>query len=515
MLGKYRIVRHIGAGGMGAVYEAVHVEIGKPVALKVLGEKLAADSLAQARFLREAEAASRLQHRHVVSVSDYGSEDGVAFLVMELLRGKDLGAHLQRFPHRLSVDKSVDIVLAVCAGVSAAHQARVVHRDLKPRNIFLARTQLREVEIKVLDFGISKMEDVGGAISLTETGEILGTTHYLSPEQVAGRPADARTDQYALGVVLYECLTGRLPHEGDSSFVVMRSIREGKFLPPSALLRQVPAGCEAAILRAMSRDPVERFENVHGFGRALLPFASPKKQMAWADYYRGAPCETSATGDLESLPLSERPGVMRGNRASSHPPARSKQPAESRPSLASHVPTARLQVLIGRSSRVWPIAVLLAVIGTAAFLLVSVSARPGATVQPRIPVAPRPPAAFRPPMPARGPTVAIPAPIEDVTLDVADAPPGLVVSVDGQDVQLPLKWAKDGQVRRLTFRAPGFETRTLDVPAREDATLRLNMRSLRLEPTRRPLPAPQQDESPDRDPRPARPASQPPPLMDI
>ena len=163
MLGKYRIVRPLGSGGMAAVYEALHTGIGKPVAIKIL-RAVATEARAEARFLREAAAASRLDHPHVVDVTDFGTEDGLSYLVMELLRGEDLGAVVARDPRR-RCDPScvVDIMLAVCAGVFAAHESGVIHRDLKPQNIFLARTPLGELVPKVLDFGISKRidEDVG------------------------------------------------------------------------------------------------------------------------------------------------------------------------------------------------------------------------------------------------------------------------------------------------------------------------------------------------------------------
>jgi serine/threonine-protein kinase len=308
VLGKYRIVRQLGAGGMGAVYEAVHTEIAKPVALKTLSERLAADPRAKARFLREAAAASRLDHPHVVDVTDFGSDAGTSFIVMELLRGEDLGALVERHPDGLPVETVADILLPVCAGVFAAHEAGVVHRDLKPQNIFLARTPIGETVPKVLDFGISKLldEQVGGA--LTHTGTVIGTTHYLSPEQVSGRPVDGRSDQYALGVILYECATGRRPHEGETFYVVMRSIGEGTFARPRAVRPALPEAFEAIILRAMGRTPNDRFESVHALGQALLPFASAKRRVIWADYFeRDRPAVAGArptAGEIAVPPLA-------------------------------------------------------------------------------------------------------------------------------------------------------------------------------------------------------------------
>jgi eukaryotic-like serine/threonine-protein kinase len=286
VLGKYKIVKRLAGGGMGAVYEAVHTGIAKPVALKTINAALAADAVATTRFLREAAAASRLDHPHVVDVTDFGNDAGVGYLVMELLRGEDLAAVIGREPGGLKPQFVADVMLAVCAGVFAAHESGVVHRDLKPQNIFLAQTPLGEMVPKVLDFGISKRIDDDVKSGLTHSGAVMGTTHYLSPEQVAGKPLDVRSDQYALGVILYEALTSKRPHEGDSAYAIMQSIGEGRFALPRLVRTEIPPGLEAVVVRSMSLRPQDRFESVHGLGRALLPFASSKRRVIWSDYYQ-------------------------------------------------------------------------------------------------------------------------------------------------------------------------------------------------------------------------------------
>ena len=306
VLGKYQIVQRLGSGGMGSVYEAVHRDIAKPVALKTLAARLASEPAAQARFLREAASASRLTHPHVVDVTDFGSDGGITFLVMELLRGEDLAAALTREPMGLSVERISDIMLAVCAGVFAAHEAGVIHRDLKPPNIFLSKGSLDDVVPKVLDFGISKMLDEKMSSTLTGTGTVMGTTPYLSPEQVAGRPVDARSDQYSLGVILYECVTGRRPHEGDSLFAIMRSIADGRFRRPRDLRSDVPPAFEAVILRAMAHEPARRYESVHALGHALLPFASQRPRLLWSEYF-GAARGPGGAAMPRTEPLPEYP----------------------------------------------------------------------------------------------------------------------------------------------------------------------------------------------------------------
>lgn len=285
-LGKYQIVGRLGSGGMGAVYEAIHTGISKPVALKTLSARLASQPRAQTRFLREAAAASRLDHPNVVDVIDFGADAGVNYLVMELLRGEDLSQLLARDRESgLPIERVADTMLAVCAGVFAAHQAGVIHRDLKPQNIFLARTPLGDVVPKVLDFGISKLLDDEMSKSLTGTGAVIGTTPYLSPEQVSGGDIGARSDQYTMGVILYECVTGKRPHAGEVIYVMMRNIAEGRFPRPRELRPDLPLGFEEVILRAMSRAPDHRYESVHSLGRAMLSFATPKQRMIWSDYY--------------------------------------------------------------------------------------------------------------------------------------------------------------------------------------------------------------------------------------
>jgi eukaryotic-like serine/threonine-protein kinase len=292
LLGKYQIVRALGVGGMGSVYEAVHTGIGKAVALKTMNAALASDPRSEQRFLREAAAASRLEHPHVVDVTDFGADHGIIYIVMELMRGEDLAALVQRAPAGLDGSFVADVMLPVCAGVFAAHEKGVIHRDLKPQNIFLARTALGDVVPKVLDFGISKLvgEKDQAASNLTNSGSVMGTTHYLSPEQVTGQPLDGRSDEFALGVILYECLTGRRPHEGDTIFTIMRAISEGRFIRPMQLRPDLHPALEAVVLRSMSVRPDNRYPTVHGLGRALLPFASPKGRVMWTEYFeRGGP----------------------------------------------------------------------------------------------------------------------------------------------------------------------------------------------------------------------------------
>jgi serine/threonine-protein kinase len=291
-LGRYEIIKLLGQGGMGAVYEGVHRDLKKRVAIKTLLPSLTANHEARQRFLREGEAASRIRHPHVVDVTDVGVEGTLTYLVMEFLEGQDLSKLLSR-QGALSFAQTADIMLPVAAAIAAAHEQGVIHRDLKPENIFLARAGgYGGVHPKVLDFGISKVLGDKRTMALTGTAATFGTMFYLPPEQLRGaRQADAKSDQYALGTIVYECVTGLRAFEGDNFYMVLKNIAEGEFVRPSERRPDLPPRLEAVILRAMRLDPAERFDSAMHFGAALLEFASPGAQMLWGPVFGAAPPE--------------------------------------------------------------------------------------------------------------------------------------------------------------------------------------------------------------------------------
>jgi hypothetical protein len=270
---------------MGSVYEAVHKDLKKRVAIKTLLPALAATPDARTRFLREGEAASRIQHPHVVNVTDVGAEGKIIYLVMEYLEGEDV-AKLIATQGALPVGQTADIMLPVAAAIHSAHEQGVVHRDLKPENIFLARSAVGGTSPKVLDFGISKVTSDRNTMVLTGTGATFGTTFYLPPEQLQGaKQADAKSDQYALGTILYECVTGERAFESDNLYAVLKNIAEGRYVPPRVRRPDLPSAMADIISRAMSLDPAARFQSVRHLGAALLPFASPNARMLWTPFF--------------------------------------------------------------------------------------------------------------------------------------------------------------------------------------------------------------------------------------
>jgi len=264
---KYRVLHQIGRGGMGVVYEAEHVQLGKRVAIKLMLEKYRDDSEAIARFQREAYAASRIGNPHIIDVVDIGTApDGRAFVVMELLSGAPLSEVIKAGP--MPPWRAIGIMRQVLYAVGAAHATGIIHRDLKPDNIFV----LPQDFVKLLDFGISKVldpDELVAATKLTTTGVVIGTPLYMAPEQAMGQPIDRYADLYACGVILFEMLAGRPPFEGQTYAVLISKV----LTQPPPLLSSVrgglPANLVGAVHRALEKEPERRFRTAEEFSHAL------------------------------------------------------------------------------------------------------------------------------------------------------------------------------------------------------------------------------------------------------
>ena len=269
LAGKYRIGKLIGEGGMGSVYLAEHTGLDAEVAIKLLNETCIADPDSLARFRREAVVMGAVRHDNVVAVMDTGTdEDGVPFIVMEHLEGETLGAMLRR-NRTLAGATACRIASQVLSGLAAAHNKGVIHRDLKPGNIFLARQSDGSVRAKILDFGISKLVD-NANLSVTADGVAVGTPTYMAPEQIRGElELDRRVDIYAVGVIVYRMLVGKLPFVGGSSEELSEKILSGQFRPPSELRPDVSPPLEKAVLKAMSVTPAKRFSDADEFRSSL------------------------------------------------------------------------------------------------------------------------------------------------------------------------------------------------------------------------------------------------------
>jgi serine/threonine-protein kinase len=278
---KYRVVRVIGEGGMGVVFEAEHTLTQKRVALKWMLPALASTPDLAARFLREAQAAARVRHPNVVDVYDYGKHNDAAYLVMEYLEGETLTATLRRGD--LPLPTLLGLLLPALRAVAAAHKQGVVHRDIKPDNIFLSRHE-ELIEAKVLDFGISKVEARGAqAVSLTRTGTAMGTPHYMSYEQLVGeKEIDGRTDVYAFGVILYEILTGRLPFEAETFSALIVKVATTEPLPPAQLRADIPLPLQEIVRWTMAKDRDQRCPSMDALISALEPFGPGKSAPSYS-----------------------------------------------------------------------------------------------------------------------------------------------------------------------------------------------------------------------------------------
>ena len=259
LAGKYRLEEPLGEGGMGTIYRAEHLALKAPVAVKVIDKAVTEGDVAYSRFIREAQAAASLRSPHVVQVLDYGTEGDVPFMVMELLEGETLAGRLERV-HRLTPAEAYKILSHVSRAISKAHEAGIIHRDLKPDNVFLVHNEGDEIA-KVLDFGVAKVGSQVLSGTETRTGSLLGTPYYMSPEQAQGnKEIDHRSDLWALGVIAFECLTGRRPFMSDGlgDLVIQICIRD--IILPSQVA-PVPPGFDEWFLRAVARDPDERFQS--------------------------------------------------------------------------------------------------------------------------------------------------------------------------------------------------------------------------------------------------------------
>lgn len=364
--GQFQILQKIGAGGMGAVYKALQPSMNRSVAVKILHPKLTNRKDIVARFRREARAMSHLTHPNTVKVLLYGElEDGGLYIVMEYLEGKNLN-QVVRKEGPMPAERAIPVLVQVCGALQEAHTQGIIHRDLKPENIFLSTNGgLRDFP-KVLDFGLAKVterEMRPGSIMLTQEGMVFGTPEFMSPEQAQGKPLDSRSDIYALAVILYEVLTGKLPYEAKTA---MEYIQLHVSKPPIPLSQRVPGrtfapGLEAVVMRALGKRPEDRWSSAAEFAEALKPYSTTSKgytgmmpAQAIADMRARAPeAAAQAYGYAQGTPGAPAAAISAPVPVAYTPPPGSVDPL--RPIMPSRtVKMAQAEYLMPPPSRVAP-----------------------------------------------------------------------------------------------------------------------------------------------------------------
>jgi tetratricopeptide (TPR) repeat protein len=336
-LGPYRLLERVGAGGMATVYKAYHAAMDRYVAIKVLPRHLARDAGFLARFAREARTIARLEHRYILPVYDVAEHDGIPFLVMRYTDGGDLSSLI--VSGRLGMQRAVEIIAQVAEALAYAHRQGVIHRDVKPANVLISR----EGDALLADFGIAKIYE--DTLQLTSEGGIVGTPAYMAPEQIQGQPLDPRADIYALGVVLYQALTGQVPFQAETPLAVALMHVHEPLRPPRRINQAIPEVLERIILRAMAKSPADRFPDAGEMAAAL----------------RGALAEIRAAASTAELPAASTPPAAVSATAALPP----TEDAPALPSPASADPPA--PAAPGRGRATW-------LIGAAAVALVAVIA---------------------------------------------------------------------------------------------------------------------------------------------
>src|SRR5262245_4091561 len=313
--GRYRVVRKLGTGGMANVYLAEDQELGRSVAIKMLDERHSQDEQFVERFRREAKNAAGLSHPNIVSIYDRGEAEGTYYIAMEYLEGRTLKELLvTRGPTPIAV--AIDYTRQILAGLGFAHRPGIVHRDIKPPNVVVAP----DGRLKVTDFGIAR----SGTSQMTETGSIIGTAQYLSPEQAKGAPVTPASDIYSVGIVLYEMLTGTVPFTGDTPLEIAMKHLSTTPLPPSEQRREIPHELDSIVLRALAKDPADRYQSADEMDADLARASrgqavAPETEEAATQVLRGAGAAT-----LAGAPTAITRRVDAGSPAAGAPPPYSR-----------------------------------------------------------------------------------------------------------------------------------------------------------------------------------------------
>ena len=433
-VGNYVIQRQLGEGGMGAVYLAEHPRIGRKVAIKVLLRELSANAQAVTRFFNEARASSEIRNEHIVDVLDFGElANGSSYLVLEFLDGRTLTQLLREGP--LGIRRTLHIVNGVGRALGAAHAAGIVHRDLKPDNVMLVKRGSDEEFVKVLDFGIAKLSQLGQLEPgmKTKTGALLGTPSYMSPEQCRGLPVDHRSDIYSLGVMMYQMFSGSLPFEADGLGNLLLAHMTQQPVPLGERVPGLPPHLQQVVARAMEKTPEARFQEV---GEMLAAIGDPSGQYATLSGDRATPGTSWEVPSLKS-----KLDTIGGHVAAE---AVRRTPPPARRGSGAWIGLASLLVIGGAGAVVWKTRAL------------TVPSQPRESVLPAAAapqlVAP-PPVEDKVPVPDKVPVA------DEVRVQVRVQPPTAQLFLDDAPIANPFdgRFARSDARHKLEARAPGHK----------------------------------------------------------
>ena len=429
---KYRLVSLLGEGGMGAVYEAQHQLINRRLAVKFLHPQYANNDEVVTRFQREAQAAAKIGHENIIEITDMGtSADDAPYIVMEYLEGKDVKALLETEGVQ-SVERTARILVQALSALQAAHDVQIIHRDLKPENIFLIQKSSNPDYVKLLDFGISKFKELetDGQKALTQTGTVLGTPHYMSPEQARGEQnLTPRSDIYAMGVIMYQMLTGHLPFDAPNYNALLIKILTEDPPLPEILNPDLPEDIAETIKIAMARDPEDRFIDCDEFKSRLVGYV-PGMMM-------------DPTGSLNLA--THRTGSVRRTLTVTATPLEMSQSGIT-------APKSKLPLILGAAAA----AVLAIVVGI--FALMSGGNNEVPIQKPA--VSPTPVPVSQPASEPKAVDKSDDSTSEQVTLSLVAKPASAVITIDGAKVDNPYEgsFLKSNVNRSITVSAPGFST---------------------------------------------------------
>jgi serine/threonine-protein kinase len=463
--GRYLLIRAIGKGGMGAVYAAEHVGLGKRVAVKLLLDQFSEDREVLARFHQEARTASRIGHENIIDILDIGDHEGRSYIAMEFLEGTDLRRAYLGGKGPMPLARALPILGQIALGLHAAHQKGVIHRDMKPENVFLTERGARADFVKIMDFGISKIKAAHDSqVRLTQTGAVIGTPMYMAPEQGMGRTdIDHRADVYSVGVMMFELLCGRPPFEATTYLGLMTQHLQTPPPPPRSVRPELPPALEAIILRALEKEPARRWQSMQELGEALAGVGA-------GGVGAGTHTVLSGSGALSAPVPVAVPAAPSGALAA--PVVAAPSAAVAMPPAAAVSTQAKTTVRRGGGGRaaLWLGAV--AAVAAAVAVGVVLVQRRGAEVAAGTtePAAPRDPGPGPGSGSATGPEPA-PAvqPLEQAgSLEVDSTPRGATVFVDGEEhghTPLVIEKVAAGP-HKLRLELPGYEVIELDKPVR-------------------------------------------------